>query len=176
MTIFVNSWEKVSTILKESTLLQIIVFNKKTVAKISWISNLKSPPWNLVKFCTEFFLVNVSRIMCSSLWIDIKTIKAHGLYDNVHLHCFSICFKTQCVLINRNLGEGDNFTKLENINKTTSKKFDDKVMSTDCDVIVIFLIYGQFGAIRKPDSGGRVCKTYIFINRNLLFYKNWKQN
>ena len=31
-------------------------------------------------------------------------------------------------------------------------------------VVVIFLIYGQFGAIRKADSGCIVCKTYIFNN------------
>ena len=37
-------------------------------------------------------------------------------------------------------------------------------------------IYGQFGAIRNPDSGCTVCKLYIFINSNLLSYKNWKQN
>ena len=49
-------------------------------------------------------------------------------------------------------------------------------MLENCDVIVIFPIYGQFGAIRKPDSGRIVCKTYVFINSNLLFYKNWKQN
>ena len=49
-------------------------------------------------------------------------------------------------------------------------------MSEICDVIAIFLIYGQFGAIRKPNSGCIVCKTFIFINSNLLFYKNWKQN
>ena len=67
-------------------------------------------------------------------------------------------------------------TKLDKKNKTTSKKFDDDVMSENCDVIVIFPIYGQFGAIRKPDSGRIVCKTYIFINSNLLSYKNWKQN
>ena len=30
--------------------------------------------------------------------------------------------------------------------KTTSKKFDNDVMSENCDVIVIFSIYGQFGA------------------------------
>ena len=45
-------------------------------------------------------------------------------------------------------------------------------MSVNCDVIVIFPIYGQFGAIRKLDSGRIVCKTYIFINSNLLSYKN----
>ena len=63
-------------------------------------------------------------------------------------------------------------TKLDKKNKTTSKKFDDDVMSTDCDVIVIFPIYDQFGRIRKPESGRIVCKTYIFINSNLLSYKN----
>ena len=39
-----------------------------------------------------------------------------------------------------------------------------------------FLIYGQFGAIWKPDFELIVCKTYNFINSNLLSYKNWKQN
>ena len=67
-------------------------------------------------------------------------------------------------------------TRLDKRNKATSKNFDDDVMSGNCDVIVIFLIYGQFGAIRKPDSGAIVCKTYIFINSNLLSYKNRKQN
>ena len=38
-----------------------------------------------------------------------------------------------------------------------------------------FLIYGQFEAIRKPDFGRLVGKTYIYINSNLLSYKNWKQ-
>ena len=56
------------------------------------------------------------------------------------------------------------------------KKIDNNVMSNNCDVIVIFLIYCQFGAIRKPDSGKMVCKTYIFNNSNLLHYKSWKQN
>ena len=67
-------------------------------------------------------------------------------------------------------------TKLDKRNKTTSKKFDDGVMSENCDVIVIFPIFGQFGAIQKPDSRCTVCKTYIFINSNLLSYKYWKQN
>ena len=64
-------------------------------------------------------------------------------------------------------------TKLDKRNKT---KFDDYVMLENCDVIVIFQIYGQFGAIRKPDSHRIVCKTYFFINSNLLSYKNGKQN
>ena len=62
-------------------------------------------------------------------------------------------------------------TKLDKRNKTMSKKCGDNVMSTNCYVIVIFQIYGQFRAIRKPDSGCIVCKTYIFINSNLLSYK-----
>ena len=49
-------------------------------------------------------------------------------------------------------------------------------MLENCDVIAIFLIYGQFGTIWKPDSSGIVCKTFIFINSNLLSYKNWKLN
>ena len=49
-------------------------------------------------------------------------------------------------------------------------------MSGNCDVIVNLVIYGQFGAIRKPDSVCIVCKIYIFINNNLLSYKIWKQN
>ena len=63
-------------------------------------------------------------------------------------------------------------TKIYKTNKTTSKKIDIGVMSENSDVIVVFPIYGQFGAIRKPDSGRIVCKTYIFINSNLLSYKN----
>ena len=63
-------------------------------------------------------------------------------------------------------------TKLDKRNKTMSKKFGDDVTLANCDIIVIFLIYGQFGAIRKLESGRIVCKSYIFINSNLLSYKN----
>ena len=67
-------------------------------------------------------------------------------------------------------------TKLDKRNKTTSKKFDDDVMSENCDVIVIFRVFGQSGAVWRPDSGYRVCKSYFFSNSNLLPYKSWKQN
>ena len=67
-------------------------------------------------------------------------------------------------------------TWIDKRNKTTSKKIDVDLMSENYDVIVIFRIFGQFGAIRRPDSGHRVCKSYVFSNRNLLSYKNWKQN
>ena len=55
-------------------------------------------------------------------------------------------------------------TKLDKRSRTTSKKFDDDVMSVNCDVIDIFVIYNQFVAIRKPDSERIVCETYISIN------------
>ena len=51
-------------------------------------------------------------------------------------------------------------TKPDKRNKTKSKKTEDDVMSGNCDVIAIFPIYSQFGAIRKPDSGRIVYKTY----------------
>ena len=38
-------------------------------------------------------------------------------------------------------------TKLYTRNNITSENFDDDLMSRDCDAIVIFLVYGQFGAI-----------------------------
>ena len=44
-------------------------------------------------------------------------------------------------------------TKLAKRNTATPEKFNNKIMSANCDVIVIFPIYGQFGAIPKPDSG-----------------------
>ena len=62
-------------------------------------------------------------------------------------------------------------TKLDKGNKTTSKKFHVDIMSQNYDVIVIFRILDQFGATRRPDSGHRVCKSYVFSNRNLLSYK-----
>ena len=63
-------------------------------------------------------------------------------------------------------------TKIDKKKETTSKNFDDDPMSGNCDNIVIFPIYGQFGAIRKSDSGRIVCKTYVFVSSNLLSYKN----
>ena len=61
-------------------------------------------------------------------------------------------------------------TKLDKRNKTTSKN-DHDAMLTNCDALPL----SQFRAIRKPDSGRIVCKTYILIKRNLLSYKNLKQ-
>ena len=65
----------------------------------------------------------------------------------------------------------DQYLKLTRETKY-QKKFDDEVMSVNCDATVIFPIYGKFGAIRKLVFERIVCKTYIFINSNLLSYKN----
>ena len=63
-------------------------------------------------------------------------------------------------------------TKPGKRNKTTSKKIDVDVMSENSNVIVIFVIFGQFGAVRRAASGHRVCKSYVFTNSNLLSYKS----
>ena len=65
------------------------------------------------------------------------------------------------------LGPG---TKLVKRNMKILNKFDIDVMTGNLDVAVIFLIYGQFGAIREPNSGRMICKTYFFINSNLVKY------
>ena len=62
-------------------------------------------------------------------------------------------------------------TKFDKRNQEAPKNEDD-ARSTNCGVIVNFLYYGQFGAIKKPDSGRIVFKFYILIDRNLLFYEN----
>ena len=62
-------------------------------------------------------------------------------------------------------------TKLDRKNRVTSEKFDNDVMSSNCDVVFFIPIYGQVVAIWKLDSERMVYKTYIFINSNLLSYK-----
>ena len=59
-------------------------------------------------------------------------------------------------------------TKLDKKNTKMSKKFDDEVMSVNCDVIMIFPIYGQFGAIRKQDFRRMALQfTFYFILQKL---------
>ena len=43
-------------------------------------------------------------------------------------------------------------TKVDKRNKARSKKLEVDVMSENRDVIVIFRIFGQFGAIWRPNS------------------------
>ena len=63
-------------------------------------------------------------------------------------------------------------TKLDKRNKTTLIKFDNDAMSANCDVIVICPVYGQFGAIRKPDSGNPALKlTFALLATYYLLQK-----
>ena len=52
-------------------------------------------------------------------------------------------------------------TKLDKRNTARSNKFDE--LSESCEVIVIFPIYSQSGAIRKPDPRRINYKTYFSI-------------
>ena len=58
-------------------------------------------------------------------------------------------------------------SKLNKIKMGTAKISGDDAMSETCDVIVIFSIYDQCGAIQKLHSRCMVWKIYIFINSNL---------
>ena len=58
-------------------------------------------------------------------------------------------------------------TELDKRNKTRSKNVDVDVMSENPN-----WIFCQFGAIWRPVSGHRVCKSYVFSNSNILSYKN----
>ena len=62
-------------------------------------------------------------------------------------------------------------TKFDKEKLNNVKKFDDNLIFRICDVIAIFLIYGQFGPIWKPDSGRIVCKTYITTSSNFYLTK-----
>ena len=65
-------------------------------------------------------------------------------------------------------------TKRDKRNNAISKekKNLNDFMLENYDFIFNFPIYGQFGAIQKPHSGRRDCKTYILIKSNLLSNKN----
>ena len=60
-------------------------------------------------------------------------------------------------------------TKLDKKNKTKSKTFDDDVMSKNCDVIVIFRIFGQFGAVWRPDSRHRAESAEVMFSVTVTF-------
>ena len=51
--------------------------------------------------------------------------------------------------------------KIDKTNTETIEESGDYVVLANCDVVVIFPVYGKFGAIRKLDSGHMVC-IYLF--------------
>ena len=71
--------------------------------------------------------------------------------------------------INWKLGPVTKLGKTNNV-----KKIDNDIMPTNCDAIVIFLIYGKFGGIRKPDSRRVVCKTSFSVT--VTFYLTKTEN
>ena len=104
---------------------------------------------------------------CSIQWHSIR--KVHAKF------CITYLYQSPDIGQNSELDiKLGTVTKLGKRNKTTSKKIDNDVMLENCDVIDILPIYAQFRAIWKPDSGCIVCETYIFINSNVLSYRNWK--
>ena len=63
-------------------------------------------------------------------------------------------------------------TKLDKKNKATSKKFNNNLMSGNCNVMVSFGVFFPISAVRRPDSGHGVCRNYVFSKNNLCSYKN----
>ena len=119
----------------------------------------------------ETFVSNLVSITHPSLQILGKTQMGVLLIPGF----WSILYKKNCH--NSRTSDGIDMklgpvTKPDKSNKTTSKKFYVEFVSEICDVIVVFRIFGQFGGIWRPDSGHRVCKSYVFSNSNLLPYKN----
>ena len=62
-------------------------------------------------------------------------------------------------------------TNLDKRNKTTSKNGND-VTSANCDVIIFFPIYGQFGAIWKPDRKAYSVKLTLSLKCKLTKNEN----
>ena len=124
-------------------------------------------PWNFAAFSNislETFMPNLVSLTPLSPQILVKTqmgviMISRFLVNPVVILAWPIHSKTSGD-IDTKLGSVAKFNKR---NKTTSKKFDDDVMSVNCNFIINFSIYGQFGAIRKLDSGRIVCKTYICL-------------
>ena len=112
-------------------------------------------------FCTKFGISNPPQFPDIDQNLGISGFRISG-QPLIKENCYN-SRASQAIDMKRGL-----VTKIDKRNKMTSKKFDDDVMSANCDVIIIFLIYGQFGATQKPDSSRIVCKTYIFINSIIL--------
>ena len=66
-------------------------------------------------------------------------------------------------------------TKLDKKNTITLKKIVDDSALVNYGVILIFPVYGWFGAFRNPDSGRMVFDSYILISSSLFSYKAWKR-
>ena len=109
-----------------------------------------------------------------------------SLHHRLQIHCIvnvNTCRKGPDDKTNRLLQVLANtyITRIKNYVKFLPKKEGEKnknddIMCGNCDVIAIFPIHGQFEAMRKPDFGCIVRKTYF--SKIVTFYlaKNRKQN
>ena len=120
----------------------------------------------------DYQLVNISRIL--------KFLTLHGFnqfgWNDPFLNplWMKIAVTPEPVMILiLNLDQKLNLTRET---RQRQKKLDNDITAANCDVIVIFLIYGQFGAIRKqiPDAWS-VTLTFSLIS-SLLPCKNRKEN
>ena len=122
-------------------------------------------------FLSETFIPTLVSLICPNLQILGKTQMGVFPISGISGQ-FLISSKTSDD-IDMKLGS---VTKIDKRKTKTTKKFLDDVMSANCDVIIIFAIYSQFGTIRILDSTHMVCKCCIVINGKLSSCKNWKQN
>ena len=144
---------------------------------------LPPPPTPLITTTTSTFSLNNSK-MVNPVTLEFCNIQQHSIRDirstfgfhnshqspdigqNSDERIFNFQISVQSLIkenchnsrtsdaIDMKLGP---VTKLDKGNKTTSKKLDDDIITENRDVIVNFRIFDQFGAVRRPDSGNRVC-------------------
>ena len=63
-------------------------------------------------------------------------------------------------------------TKIDKKKDSNIKKIESDAITAKCNTIFTFPIYGRFETIRRVDLRLMFCNTYIFVNNNLLSYKN----
>ena len=151
------SWKKMDRSTRKTLTMYGSFIQRVTLMDYIWIENMEEEVWLALK-CVQGWISGY-QFRYPDFWSSLIKENCHnsGTSDGVHI----------------NLGV---VTRLDKRNKTPSKKFDHDIMSENFDVIVIFRIFGQFRAVRRQDSGHRVCKSYFFSNSNLLPHKHWKQN
>ena len=99
----------------------------------------------------------------SSFEILVKTRQEYFQF----LDFWSISYKKKLLLQNSKTSNDIDMTvgtvtRHDKRNIITSKKFGNDVISENCDVIAVFPICGQSGAIRKPEYRCIVYKNFYF--------------
>ena len=128
--------------------------NSETVKTVTWV---------FCKILIEAFVPNLTPLTRPSLQVLGKT--QTGVFHKI------LSYSRTNHDIDMKLGP---ITKFDKRNPTMSKKFDDYAMPANCDVIVFFLIYGQFAANWKPDTGRIVGK--LTFSLTTIFYLTKTEN